>query len=102
MSFRTQNPRLMTSLTECEYRILVRDRITVYFGAVGGCAGAAGCCAGADAGRCSAGVVGAFGALEAGALSTLIGKTFPLADIVAAHEAVEGGKILGNVVVNIG
>ena len=40
--------------------------------------------------------------LEAGALITLIGKTFPLADIVAAHEAVESGKILGNVVVNIG
>jgi NADPH2:quinone reductase len=39
--------------------------------------------------------------LEAGALVTLIGKTFPLADIVAAHEAVESGKILGNVVVNI-
>src|SRR5580698_9892979 len=41
-------------------------------------------------------------ALGAGSLSTLIGKTFPLADIVAAHEAVESGKILGNVVVNIG
>jgi NADPH2:quinone reductase len=39
--------------------------------------------------------------LEAGSLNTLIGKTFLLADIVAAHEAVEGGKILGNVVVNI-
>jgi NADPH2:quinone reductase len=34
--------------------------------------------------------------------TTLIGRTFPLADIVAAHEAVEGGKILGNVVINIG
>ena len=41
-------------------------------------------------------------ALEAGSLTTLIGKTFPLTDIVAAHEAVESGKILGNVVVNIG
>jgi NADPH2:quinone reductase len=41
-------------------------------------------------------------ALGAGALATLIGKTFPLADIVSGHEAVEGGKILGNVVVNIG
>jgi NADPH2:quinone reductase len=41
-------------------------------------------------------------ALGAGSLSTLIGKTFPLADIVAAHEAVESGKILGNVVVNVG
>jgi NADPH2:quinone reductase len=39
-------------------------------------------------------------ALETG-FTTLIGKTFPLADIVAAHEAVESGKILGNVVVNI-
>ena len=29
------------------------------------------------------------------------GGVEPLADIVAAHEAVEGGKILGNVVVNI-
>src|SRR3984893_9540001 len=41
-------------------------------------------------------------ALEAGALATLIGKTFPLADIAAAHDAVERGKILGNVVVNVG
>jgi len=41
-------------------------------------------------------------ALETGSLTTLIGKTFSLADVVAAHEAVEGGKILGNVVVNIG
>jgi len=40
--------------------------------------------------------------LEAGSLITLIGKTFPLTDIVSAHEAVESGKILGNVVVNIG
>jgi NADPH2:quinone reductase len=41
-------------------------------------------------------------ALEAGTFVTLIGKTFPLADIIAAHEAVEGGKMLGNVVINIG
>jgi NADPH:quinone reductase len=40
--------------------------------------------------------------LETSSLITVIGKTFPLADIVAAHEAVESGKILGNVVVNIG
>jgi NADPH2:quinone reductase len=40
--------------------------------------------------------------LEAGSLCTLISKTFSLTDIVAAHEAVESGKILGNVVVNIG
>ena len=40
--------------------------------------------------------------LEAGALITNIGATFPLADVVAAHEAVEDGKVLGNVVVEIG
>jgi NADPH2:quinone reductase len=40
-------------------------------------------------------------ALETGALTTIIGKTFALADIVAAHEAVERGNILGNVVVDI-
>ena len=38
----------------------------------------------------------------AGKLITNIGKTFPLADIVAAHEAVEAGNVLGNVVVQIG
>lgn len=41
-------------------------------------------------------------ALENGRLLTTIGKTFPLAEIVAAHEAVESGKVLGNVVVTIG
>lgn len=40
-------------------------------------------------------------ALEAGTLLTNIGATFPLADTVAAHEAVESGKVLGNVVVAI-
>ncbi len=40
-------------------------------------------------------------ALTAGTLITNIGATFPLADIVAAHEAVEQGKTLGNVVVKI-
>ena len=40
-------------------------------------------------------------ALEAGTLITNVGITFPLADIVAAHEAVEQGKVLGNVVVKI-
>ena len=40
-------------------------------------------------------------ALAAGTLITNIGATFPLADIVAAHEAVEQGKALGNVVVKI-
>jgi NADPH:quinone reductase len=39
--------------------------------------------------------------LETGALITNIGATFPLAETVAAHEAVESGKILGNVVVTI-
>jgi NADPH2:quinone reductase len=39
--------------------------------------------------------------LEAGTLVTNVGGTFPLTDIVAAHEAVEGGKVLGNVVVKI-
>jgi NADPH:quinone reductase len=40
-------------------------------------------------------------ALEAGTLITNIGATFPLAETVAAHEAVERGKVLGNVVVKI-
>jgi len=39
--------------------------------------------------------------LGAGALITEIGATFPLAETVAAHEAVESGKALGNVVVTI-
>jgi NADPH:quinone reductase len=40
-------------------------------------------------------------ALTAGTLITNIGGIFPLADIVAAHEAVEKGQTLGNVVVKI-
>jgi NADPH2:quinone reductase len=40
-------------------------------------------------------------AIERGSLITNIGATFPLADIVAAHEAVERGNVLGNVVVKI-
>jgi NADPH2:quinone reductase len=40
-------------------------------------------------------------ALAAGTLITNIGATFPLTDIVAAHEAVEQGQALGNVVVKI-
>jgi NADPH:quinone reductase len=40
-------------------------------------------------------------ALEAGTLSNNVAATFPLAEIVAAHEAVEQGKVLGNVVVTI-
>ena len=30
-----------------------------------------------------------------------MGMTFPLSEIVAAHEAVEQGRVLGNVVVKI-
>jgi NADPH:quinone reductase len=41
-------------------------------------------------------------ALTAGTLITNVGKTFPLADTIAAHEAVEAGNVLGNVVVQIG
>jgi NADPH:quinone reductase len=40
-------------------------------------------------------------ALEAGTLINNVAATFPRADIVAAHEAVEQGKLLGNVVVTI-
>jgi NADPH2:quinone reductase len=39
--------------------------------------------------------------LEAGTLINNVAATYPLADIVAAHEAVEHGKVLGNVVVTI-
>lgn len=39
--------------------------------------------------------------LEAGRLINNIAATYPLAEIVAAHEAVEQGKALGNVVVSI-
>jgi NADPH2:quinone reductase len=40
-------------------------------------------------------------ALEAGTLINNVAAAFPLADIVTAHEAVEQGKLLGNVVVTI-
>lgn len=40
--------------------------------------------------------------LEAGALKHSIGARFALGDIAAAHAAVEGGRITGNVVVDIG
>jgi len=49
----------------------------------------------------SAALAAITGALDAGKLINSVGKTFPLADIVAAHEAVEQGKVLGNVVVNL-
>lgn len=39
--------------------------------------------------------------LAAGRLSHTIGARYELEDIAAAHEAVEGGKILGNVVVEL-
>jgi NADPH2:quinone reductase len=40
--------------------------------------------------------------LERGALIHNVARTFALADIVAAHEAVEAGTALGNIVVKIG
>jgi NADPH2:quinone reductase len=40
--------------------------------------------------------------LEAGSLKHAIGATFTLDDIAAAHEAVEGGKVMGNVVLRMG
>jgi NADPH2:quinone reductase len=40
-------------------------------------------------------------ALEAGTLITNIGMIFALADTAAAHEAVEQGKVLGNVIIKI-
>ena len=54
-----------------------------------------------DAAERAAALAGIERALATGALLTNIGATFPLADIVAAHEAVEQGKVLGNVVVKI-
>ncbi len=40
--------------------------------------------------------------LEAGRLKHTIAKRFPLAEIAAAHEAVESGSVIGNVVLEIG
>ncbi|MDP3897705.1 MAG: NADPH:quinone reductase [Mesorhizobium sp.] len=40
--------------------------------------------------------------LESGSLKHAIGPRFLLRDIAAAHEAVEGGKAVGNVVVDVG
>ena len=54
-----------------------------------------------DAAERAAALAGIERALAAGTLITNIGATFPLADIVAAHEAVEQGKVSGNVVVTI-
>ena len=39
--------------------------------------------------------------LEANTLSHNVAKTFPLAEIVAAHETVEQGRAIGNVVIQI-
>src|SRR3954464_8809306 len=39
--------------------------------------------------------------LESKALISNVALTLPLSDIVAAHEAVEGGKIMGNIVVTL-
>ena len=54
-----------------------------------------------DAAERAAALAGIEHALTAGTLITNIGASFPLAETVAAHEAVEGGKTLGNVVVKI-
>lgn len=40
--------------------------------------------------------------LEANALRHNVAKTLPLGEIVAAHEAVESGKVAGNVVMQVG
>ena len=40
--------------------------------------------------------------LGASKLINTIGMTLPLADVVTAHEAVEAGKVLGNVVLDVG
>lgn len=39
--------------------------------------------------------------LEAGTLKHTIGARFPLADIAAAHETVEAGRIIGNTVIDL-
>ncbi|MET0169489.1 MAG: NADPH:quinone reductase [Aliihoeflea sp.] len=40
--------------------------------------------------------------LDTGKLRHAIGATFPLDEVVAAHEAVESGKVIGNVLLRIG
>jgi NADPH:quinone reductase len=54
-----------------------------------------------DAAERAAALHGISRALEAGTLINNVAATFPLADVVAAHEAVEQGKVLGNVIVTI-
>jgi NADPH:quinone reductase len=39
--------------------------------------------------------------MEAGRLMHNVAATFPLADIVKAHETVEQGKAIGNVVIEV-
>ena len=39
--------------------------------------------------------------LEANTLKHNVAKTYPLAEIVAAHECVEQGRAIGNVVIQI-
>jgi NADPH2:quinone reductase len=39
--------------------------------------------------------------LELGALKHSVGARFPLSEIAAAHEAVEAGNVIGNVVLDI-
>jgi NADPH2:quinone reductase len=40
-------------------------------------------------------------AMEQGTLRHAVAASFPLDDIAAAHEAVESGKVMGNVVIEI-
>ena len=54
-----------------------------------------------DAAERAAALTGIERALTAGTLITNIGATFPLTQSIAAHEAVEQVRTLGNVVVNI-
>jgi NADPH:quinone reductase len=54
-----------------------------------------------DVGERAAALAAIGRAAAAGTLISNIGATFPLANIVGAHEAVEEGKVPGNVVVNI-
>jgi NADPH2:quinone reductase len=55
-----------------------------------------------DAAERAAALGGIAHALDSGRLTTNIGGTFSLADIATAHEAVEQGNVLGNVVVKVG
>ena len=39
--------------------------------------------------------------MEQGALRHAVAKIFPLEEIAAAHEAVESGQVMGNVVIEV-